>query len=114
MNENEKNLFYRILKDKITEEPSPELTANIMHIIRKKAHKKAVLHKILTILGYILLILFAVAFVCGYLFFYTDFKMPVLHISFEMPSKIYIIILSIIFVFALIELYFRKRLYENY
>jgi len=113
MNENEKSLFYKVLKDKVTEEPSPELASNIMHIVHKKAHKKIVTRKILGILGYILLGIFAISFVCGYLYFYTDFKLPALKISFDMPAKIYIIIIFIIFVFSLVDLYFRKRLYEN-
>ena len=113
MNENEKNLFYRVLKDKVAEKPPPELATNIMHIIHKKAHKRRVLFKILEILGYILLGAFAVGFVCGYLYFYTDFKLPALKISFETPAKVYIIIIFIIFVFALVDLYFRRRLYEG-
>jgi len=113
MNENEKNLFYKVLNDKITEEPLPELTTNIMHIIHKKAHKKRVLFKVLEILGYISLGVFAVGFVGGYLYFFTDFKVPVLSLSFEMPAKVYIIICFIIFVFSLIDLYFRKKLYER-
>jgi uncharacterized protein YacL len=113
MNENEKNLFYRILKDKITKEPAPELVKEIMCMVHKKAHKKLITQKIGTILGYASLIIGAVAFVGVYLFFYADFKLPVLHFNFEMPSKIYMVILSIIFVFLLIELYFRKRLYEK-
>ena len=113
MNENEKNLFYRVLKEKNTEEPSPELTINIMHIVHKKAHKKMVVNKILEILGYSVLGIFAVAFVGIYLFYYTDFKLPALHFSLEMPAKIYIIIILIIFVFSLVDLYFRRRLYEK-
>jgi len=113
MNENEKNLFYRVLKDKVAEDPSPELTINIMHIIHKKAHKKMVVNKILEILGYSVLGIFAVTSVSVYLFYYTDFKLPALHFSFEMPAKIYIIIILIIFVFSLVDLYFRRRLYEK-
>ena len=111
MNENEKNLFYRVLNDKITEEPLPELALNIMYIIHKKAHKKRVMFKTLEILGYILLGTFAIGFVVGYLYFYTDFKLPALSFSFEMPAKVYIIICFIIFVFSLVDLYFRRRLY---
>jgi hypothetical protein len=113
MNENEKNLFYRVLKDKIAEEPSMELTSNIMHIIYKKAHKKMVISKILEILGYSLLGIIAISFLCGYLYFFTDFTLPSLKVYFEMPSKIYIIITSIIFVFLLVDLYFRRKLYQN-
>ncbi|MCL2289816.1 MAG: hypothetical protein FWC34_03815 [Bacteroidetes bacterium] len=113
MNENEKNLFYRVLNDKITDESPLELTSNIMHIIHKKARKRAVTYKILGVLGYSLLGIFAIGFVGIYLFFYTDFKLPVLKIGFEMPSKIYPIIIFIIFIFSLVDLYFRKRLYEN-
>jgi len=109
MNENEKNLFYRVLKEKVAEDPSPELTINIMHIIHKKAHKKMVVNKILEVLGCILLGIFAI----GFLYFYTDFKLPVLKISFEMPAKIYIIIIFIIFIFSLVDLYFRRKLYEK-
>jgi len=112
MNENEKNLFHRVLNDKITEAPSPDL-ASIMHIIHKKAHKKVVLYKMLTILGYTLLGIITIGFVSIYLFFYTDFKLPALRINFEMPAKIYIIIIFIIFIFSLVDLFFRKRLYEN-
>ncbi|MCL1968275.1 MAG: hypothetical protein FWF65_01725 [Bacteroidetes bacterium] len=113
MNENEKNLFYKVLKDNITEVPSPELANKIMHIVHTKAHKRLVAQKIWTILGYALLIIGAMVFVGGYLFFYTDFKLPVLQIHFEMPSRMGVTIISIIFVFLLIELYFRKRLYER-
>jgi hypothetical protein len=113
MNENEKSLFYSVLKETIIEEPSPELTSNIMHVIHKKVHKKMVTHKILEISGYILLGVVFIGFGLGYLFWYSDFKLPTLRINFEMPSKIYIIIASIIFVFSLIQLSFRKRLYEN-
>ena len=114
MNENEKKLFYRVLKDKITEEPLPELSSNIMYIVHKKAQQKQVMRKTLEMLGYISLGIFIVGFLCGYLYFFTDFKLPVLKISFEMPAKTYIIITFIIFVFSLIDLYFRKRLYEKY
>jgi len=113
MTENEKNLFYKVLKDNVTETPSPELTNKIMHIIHIKAHKRLVTQRIWTILGYALLIIGAVAFVGGYLFFYTDFKLPVLQIHFDVPSRMGVTIMSIIFVFLLIELYFRKRLYES-
>jgi len=113
MNENEKNLFYRVLNEKITEEPSPELASSIMHIIHKKVHKKRVMYKILEISGYILLGVFAIGFVGGYLYFFTDFKLPALKISFETPAKIYIAIAFIIFVFSLVDLYFRKRLYKK-
>jgi len=109
MNENEKNLFYSVLKEKVAEDPSPELAINIIHIIHKKAHKKRVMFKILEILGYILLGIFAV----GFLYFYIDFKFPALKISFEMPAKIYIIIIFIIFIFSLVDLYFRRKLYEK-
>ncbi|MCL2435150.1 MAG: hypothetical protein FWD09_03285 [Lentimicrobiaceae bacterium] len=109
MNENEKNLFYKVLKDKVTEEPTPKLAMNIMHIVHKKAHEKLVISKILEVLGCILLGAFAVGFLC----FYTDFKFPALKISFGMPAKIYIVIIFIIFVFSLIDLYFRKKLYER-
>jgi uncharacterized membrane protein (DUF373 family) len=113
MNENERNLFYRVLKDKITEEPSPELTSNIMRIVHQKAHREKVVNKILEILGFSLLGVVAIGFLCGYLYFYTDFTLPSLRIYFEMPSKIYIIITSIIFVFLLVDLYFRRKLYQN-
>ena len=113
MNENEKNLFYRVLSDKITEEPSSELASNIMHIIHKKAHKRSVTRKILEILGYALLGIFAIGFVCSYLYFYTGFKFSILKINFEMPAKTYVIIIFIVFVFSLVDLYFRKRLYED-
>ena len=113
MNENEKNLFYSVLKDKMTEEPAPELVPNIMHIIHQKAQKKATTMKVLEILGYVLLLLFAVAFVGGYLYFYSDFHLPSLKISIATPPQIYITIMSVIFALALVELYFRKRLYER-
>jgi hypothetical protein len=113
MNENEKKLFYRVLKDSNIEEPSLELISNIMYIVQKKGHRRAIKSKILEIMGYSLLAFFALFFVAGYLFFYTDFKVPTLKISFDFPSKIYIIILSIIFSFCLVDLYFRKRLYAR-
>jgi len=109
MNENEKKLFYSVLKEKITEEPASDLVTNIMYIVRRKAHKKMVVNKLLEVLGCTLLGVFAV----GFLYFYTDFKPPILNFDFELPSRIYLIIMSVIFVFALIELYFRKRLYEK-
>jgi len=109
MNENEEKLFYSVLKEKITEEPASELVSNIMHIIHKKAHKRMVVNKILEVLGCTLLGIFAV----GFLYFYIDFKPRILNFSFEMPSRMYIVIMSVVFVFALIELYFRKRLYEK-
>ena len=109
MNENEKNLFYNVLKEKNTEEPASDLATNIMHIIHRKVHKKMVVNKILEVLGCTLLGVFAI----GFLYFYTDFKPPILKFSFEMPAKIYIIIIFIIFVFALVDLFFRKRLYEK-
>jgi len=112
MNENEKQLFYRALKNN-TEEPSLELASNIMLVVQQKARKKAMKSRILEILGYSLLLIFALVFVAVYLFFYTDFKMPVLQISFNLPSKFYIIILSIIFTFSLIDLFFRKRMYAR-
>jgi hypothetical protein len=113
MNKNEKTLFYSVLKNQITTEPSPELASNIMHIVHKKAHKRAVIYKILEIAGYILLGIVVVGFLYGYLYYYTDFKLPVLNFSFVFPSKVYIIIISIIFTFSLIDLFFRKRLYES-
>jgi hypothetical protein len=113
MNENEKNLFYGILKNNITDAPDPELANKIMCAVHKKAHKKLIINKILTILGYALPLMGAMIFVGWYLFSYADFKLPDFHIRFEMPSKIYLVIISIIFVFLLIELYLRKRLYEK-
>jgi FtsH-binding integral membrane protein len=113
MNENEKNLFYSVLKEQITDEPTLELTSNIMHIIHQKVHKKMIIHKILKVLGFVLLGTAIVGFVYGYLFWYNDFKLPVIHIIFKLPAPIYMIIMSVVFVFSLIELYFRKRLYEN-
>ena len=113
MNENEKNLFYHVLNQTIKEAPSPELTSNIMHIIHKKVRKKLRMQKIRTIVGYILLGVFAIGFVVGYLFFYAGFSLPVATFNFEMPSKLYLITFSIIFVFSLIHLGFRKKLYEN-
>jgi ABC-type antimicrobial peptide transport system permease subunit len=113
MNENEKNLFYHVLNKQITEEPTPELAVNIMHIIHQKVHKKMILHKTLVIFGYALLGALALGFVAWYLFFYAGFSLPVIRFNFEMPSKVYIITASIIFVLALIQLSFRKRLYEN-
>jgi hypothetical protein len=113
MNENEKNLFYSVLKDKMTEEPAPELVPNIMHIIHQKAQKKAEKTKVLEILGYVVLLLFAIGFVGGYLYYYSDFHLTSLKIGISATPRIYIIIMSVIFVFALIELYFRKRLYER-
>ena len=35
MNENEKKLFYNVLKNKISEEPTPEFLSNMMHIIHQ-------------------------------------------------------------------------------
>jgi hypothetical protein len=116
MKENENNLFYRVLSDNITKEPVPELTEKIMHTVHKYAYyayKRKKRNKILAVLGYSLLGILPLGFVCIYLFFYTDFKLPALHLSFEMPSPIYIIVFSIIFCFSLIQLYFRQRLYEN-
>jgi hypothetical protein len=113
MNENEKKLFYSVLKDKITEEPAPEQVSDIMRLVHKKALQRALAYKILEIAGYVLLGIVAVGFLCGYLYFYTDFKLPVLNFSFVMPSKIYIIMISIIFGFSLVDLFFRKRLYES-
>jgi ABC-type proline/glycine betaine transport system permease subunit len=113
MNENEKNLFYQVLKEKIKENPPPELTSNIMHIIHKKVKKKTTTIKILEILGYSLLITIPVVFLGLYLYFYTDFKLPVLQFSFTMPSKVYMITIFMIFAFSMIQLYFRKRLYES-
>jgi len=113
MNKNEKKLFYSVLKDNQKEEPSQELASRIMHIVHAKAHKKEQKLRILEIMGYSLLVIFALTFVAVYLYFYTDFKIPTLTISFEIPSKIYIVIFSIIFVFSLIDLYFRKRLYAK-
>jgi hypothetical protein len=113
MNENEKKLFYSIITDKITEEPPSELVSNIMHAVYKKVHKKLVINKIFEILGYSLLGIVAVGFLGGYLYYYSDFKLPAIKISFEMPAKIYIIIISIIFTFSLVDLYIRKRLYES-
>ena len=113
MNENEKKLFYSVLKDNQKEEPSSELASRIMHVVHEKAHKKEKKLKALEIMGYSLLVIFALVFVAVYLYFYTDFKIPTLKISFEIPSKIYIVIFSIIFVFSLIDLYFRKRLYAK-
>ena len=113
MNENEKNLFYHVLNKQIAEEPTPELAFNIMHIIHQKVYKKMILRKTLVISGYALLGVLALGFVAGYLFFYAGFSLPEIRFNFEMPSKIYIITAAIIFVFALIQLSFRKRLYEN-
>jgi len=113
MNENEKNLFYSVLKDKMTEEPARELVPNVMHIIHQKAQKKARKMKVLEILGYVVLLLLAFGFVGGYLYYFSDFHLPAFKIGVAAPSRIYIIIMSVIFVFALIELYFRKRLYEK-
>jgi len=113
MNENEKNLFYRVLKDNITEEPAPELTSSIMHIIHKKVQKRTIKKKILEIIGYAALITIPVVVVGFYLFFYTNFKLPILQFSFEMPSRVYILTIFMVFVFSLIQLYFRKRLYES-
>jgi len=113
MNENEKNLFYSVLKERMTEEPASELVPHIMYIIRQKAQKKAQKMKVLEILGYVLLLLFAVGFVGVYLYYFSDFQLPSLKIGIAAPPRIYIIIMSVIFVFALIELYFRKRLYER-
>jgi len=113
MNENEKKLFYSVLKEKITEEPASDLVTNIMHAVHQKVHRRAVTNKILEILGYVLSGMVIVGFLCGYLFWYQDFKLPSLNFDFELPSRIYIIIMSVVFVFALIELYFRKRLYEK-
>jgi len=110
MNENEKQLFYRALENN-TEEPSLELASHIMFTVHQKARKKAMKSKILEIIGYALLAIFSIVFVAVYLFFYTDFKMPVLQISFNLPSRFYVIIFSIIFTFSLIDLYFRKRMY---
>ncbi|MCL2245667.1 MAG: hypothetical protein FWC10_00930 [Lentimicrobiaceae bacterium] len=113
MNENEKNLFYSVLKDKNTEEPKAELAIDIMQMIHKKVQKKAATQKIWEVAGYILLVTLAIGFVGGYLIYYTNFKFPSLNIHFEMPSRMYMIIVSVIFVFALIELYCRKKLYER-
>ena len=113
MNENEKQLFYSVLKEKMTEEPAPELVPHIMHIIHQKAQKKAQRMKVLEILGYVFLLLFAAGFVGGYLYYYSDFQLPSIKIGVVAPPRIYIIIMSVIFVFALVELYFRKRLYER-
>ena len=113
MNENEKNLFYSVLKDKMREEPAPELVSNIMHIIHQKAQEKAIKMKVLEILGYVFLLIFSVGFVSGYLYYYTDFQLPSLKIAIAAPPRIYIIIMSVVFVFALVELFFRKRLYER-
>ena len=113
MNENEKNLFYSVLKDKITEEPAPELVFHIMHIIHQKAQKKAMTVKVLEILSYVLLLLFAVVFVGVYLHYYSDIQLPSLKTGMATPPRIYIIIMSVIFALALVELYFRKRLYER-
>jgi hypothetical protein len=113
MNENEKNLFYRVLDEKNAETPTPELTSNIMHIIHKKVHRREVLCKIAEVFGYSLLITIPAVFVGFYLYFYTDFKLPALHFSFEIPSRVYIITIFIIFVFSLIQLYFRQKLYER-
>jgi predicted membrane protein len=113
MKENEKNLFYRVLSNNIKEEPSQELVLDIMHTVHKTVKKRIMTNKILEVLGYSLLGILSLGFVCIYLFFYTDFTLPALHISFVMPSKIYIIMISIIFCFSLIQLYFRQRLYKN-
>jgi predicted membrane protein len=113
MKENEKNLFYRVLNDNIKEEPSRELVSNIMHTVHKTVKKRIIMNKIFEVAGYSFLGILSLGFVCVYLFFYTDFKLPALHISFVMPSKIYIIMISIIFCFSLIQLYFRQRLYKN-
>jgi FtsH-binding integral membrane protein len=109
MKENENNLFYRVLSDKIKEEPSPELVAHIMHTVHKTVKKRIIMHKILEVLGYSMLGVLSVGFVGVYLFFYTDFKLP----AFEMPPTIYLIMISIIFCFLLIQLYFRQRLYAK-
>ena len=113
MKENEKNLFYRVLSDNIKEEPSPDRVAEIMRKVNNYAKKRIIRNKILEILGYSVLGMISLGLVFGYLIYFTDFKLPVLHFSFETPSKIYIIILSFIFVFLLIQLYFRQRLYET-
>jgi len=113
MNENEKNLFYRVLNDNITEEPMPELATNIMHMVHQKVQKKLKMYKTLKILGIISLGIIIAGFLYGYLFWYLDFKLPILNIGFEMPSRIYMIMMSVIFGFSLIELYFRKKLYER-
>ena len=113
MNENEKNLFYSVLKDKMTEEPAPEVVSNIMYIIHQNAQKKARKMKVLEVLGYILLLLFAIVFVGVYLHYYSDIQLPSLKTGIAAPPRIYIIVMSVIFVFALVELYFRKRLYER-
>jgi hypothetical protein len=113
MNENEKNLFYKVLNDKINEEPAPELSSEIMLFIHKKVKKRAITNKIWEVLGYFLLISAPLIFLGCYFYFYTDFKLPSLHLSFAFPSKGYTILIFIIFTFSLIELFFRKRLYEN-
>jgi TRAP-type C4-dicarboxylate transport system permease small subunit len=113
MNENEKNLFYSVLKEQITEDPPPELTSNIMHIVHQKVHKKMVINSILRILGFVLLGTAIVGFVYGYLFWYNDFKLPSLNITFKLPAPIYMMIMSVVFVFSLIELYFRRKLYKT-
>jgi cytoskeletal protein RodZ len=111
MNENEKNLFYSVLKEQITEKPTSESVSNIMHIISQKVHKKMIFRKILRVLGFVSLGIGIVGFLYVYLFWYHDFKIPEMNVSFVMPSRIYTIMISIVFVFSLIELYFRKRLY---
>jgi len=113
MNENEKNLFYRVLKDKISDESTQELPSNIMHIIHKKVQKKQNKKKIFELFGYFMWITIPVIFVGVYLFFYTDFKLPTFHFDFVIPSPNYIIIIFILFVFLVVELFFRKRLYES-
>jgi FtsH-binding integral membrane protein len=113
MNENEKKLFYSVLKEQNTNEPTPELASNIMHIIHQKVHKRRLMYKILKILGFILLGTAVAGSVYGYLFWYNDFKLPAIHITFKLPAPIYMLIISVVFVFSLIELYFRRRLYEN-
>jgi nitrate reductase NapE component len=114
MNNNEKNLFYKILNDSVKEEFLPNLVDNIMHTVHKTVKKRIMRNKIFEVLGYSMLGILSVGFVGVYLVFYTDFKLQALHFSFQTPSSIYYIMISIIFIFLFIELYFRKRLYEKY
>ena len=113
MKENEMNLFYRVLSSRTTEDPSPDMSVNIMQTVHNYAKKRMIRNKILEILGYSILGIISLGFVLGYLIYYTDFKLPVLHFSLERISTNYIIILSFIFVFLLIQLYFRKQLYSR-
>jgi uncharacterized membrane protein len=113
MKENEKNLFYNVLSSQIAEEAPPELMTNIMQNIHKIVKKRTIKYKILVILGYAALVIIPVAFVGFYLYYYTNFKIPSFQFNVEIPSKNYLIVIFILFVISLVELFFRKRLYEN-